>query len=138
MGLPIPQSTMNRSVNAIDIYRGQNSDIQLNLKTPSTDVDCNPKFIPFDLTGCTLYFTVKLRGNSRPLISKDSTDSSEISIISPSTCGQAIIYLLPTDTSMLDIEKYYYDVWVVTGTAATYPVIKVSEFNVLLPITEIS
>ncbi len=136
MGISIPQSTMSKSANALEVYRGQSRDVELITTAPVVDVDGNPKAVPFDLTGCILYFTVKLTGNSsKTLISKNSTDSSQILIETPAKLGKAIIYLLPADTKYLEPDKYQFDVWVRQPTGEVYPVVEVSEFVVLQPIT---
>lgn len=136
MGLSLPQSTMSKSPNALEVYRGQSKDIEVVITTPSTDVDNNPITIAYDLTGCTLYFTVKIRSSTtKSLISKVSTDPSQIEIETPVKLGKAIIHLLPADTKYLEPDAYQFDVWVKTPSNSVYPVVAVSEFVLLQPIT---
>src|ERR1700744_1918251 len=117
MGISIVQSNMSPSSNLIEIYRGQSKDIQLNLTQPSTDPYGKPISIPLDLTGCSLYFTMKEHSlDPDPLILKTTADDTQILIGTPATCGNATIFLLYSDTFYLEpssvSKKYYYDVWV--------------------------
>lgn len=138
MGISIPQSTMSRSPNALEVYRGQSLDVELIASQPTVDVDNNPTTKPFDLTGCTIYFTVKLNGsNVRALITKTSADSTQIQIETPPTLGKAIIFLAPADTKNLEPDTYQFDVWVRIPNGEVFPIVEVSEFVVLQPITVI-
>lgn len=86
---------------------------------------------PVDLTGASVYFSVRTtNGSPVLLIGKDTTDSANIEIIPPDTCGNAVVHISPIDTQHMDPGEYVFDIWVVLSTGKRIPVIEPSEFVV--------
>jgi hypothetical protein len=113
--------------NAVQVIRG--TSLTLNL----TVVDASSN--PVNLTGCSIYMTVKSSlSDITNLFQKSTQNGSQITITAP-TAGQAQIYLLPSDTQTLDIRDYYFDVWVVLVSGARYAVIPPSTFTVQAGVT---
>lgn len=84
----------------------------------------NDDEIPFDLTGCTIYFSMRREEwEDEPLIVKISTDSSQILILDAKS-GLARIFLVPDDTHRLDPGFYVFDVWVVRASGERVPVLE--------------
>lgn len=138
MGLSIQNSNMSESPNLIEVYKGASKEIELEIKKPDEDVDGNSIESDFDLTGCTLYFSVRKSLNDpRSLIGKTSDDSDQIEILEPLVEGGAIIYLDYTDTNLMEPGKYFFDVWVKKPDGKRFPVIEPSEFVILPAVTVI-
>ena len=136
MGISLVSSTMSPAPNLVELYKGQDKDIELILTETAFDVDKNPIDVPFDLTGCTLYFQVRSSGESTIIvIGKKSTDITQILIETPPVCGKAIIHISHADTEYLEPGKYLFDVWVKRVDGKRYPVVELSEFVIKLPIT---
>jgi hypothetical protein len=60
------------------------------------------------LTGDTLTFEVFVKGNAVPVITKSTDTPTEITI---SASNEITIFIVPADTSTLDIGRYYYRIW---------------------------
>jgi hypothetical protein len=106
--------------NSIEMYRGTSKTFILEVTDEAGDV--------VNLTGCTIYFTVKERLEEvNPLIQKKSSDAMEIDIYDP-TGGKAKIYLNPADTQALALKPRTFDVWVVLSSGKRYVVIPPSDF----------
>lgn len=85
---------------------------------------------PQDLTGATLYFTVRIRESDEfPVIQKISTDSNQIEIPNP-TDGKAKVYLRSSDTAGLRPRRYVYDIWVVLPDGNRYVVVPTNVFEI--------
>lgn len=100
-----------------DLFRGDSHEL---------DVAIAKDGVPLNITGCTLRFTAK-RDKSDPdleaVISKVSTDSSEIEI-TDALNGEATIHLVPGDTAALtQVTTLYYDVQVTDGTGRVSTVV---------------
>ena len=118
----------DRTTSSVEVYKGESKTLQL------TILDCERNAV--DLTGATLYFTVKGNLNDcKVLFQKTSAQASEILILSPATDGVAEIYISPSDTSALDAGDYKYDIWVVLSSGKQVPVIAPSLFKVIQPVT---
>lgn len=94
----------------------------------------------FDLTGSTVFFTVKRRlEDMSPLISKTSDVITEIEILTPQSdptkTGKAKIFVLPSDTAGLQIGNVVVDVWVVLPTGAQKRVVSTQTVCVEQPVT---
>lgn len=138
MGISILQSTMSRSPNAIEIYKGASKDIELDIKQPGEDVDGNPLDDAFDLTDCTVYFCVRKElDHPKALITKTSVLNSEIDLILPLIAGKAIIFISYNDTKLMTPGVYYFDVWVKKPDGKRFPVVEPSEFIILPAVTYI-
>lgn len=96
---------------------------------------------PFDLTGSTVFFTVKKRvKDKRALISKTSDDVTEIEILLPQTDeankGKAHIFVATQDTRRLGcLNEVVVDAWVVTTTGDTKRVVQTLVVDVEQPVT---
>ncbi|MHA2274138.1 MAG: hypothetical protein ACXAC2_00120 [Candidatus Kariarchaeaceae archaeon] len=60
------------------------------------------------ITGDTLTFEVFIKGDAVPVITKSTDTPTEITI---SASNEITVFLLPADTSVLDIGRYFYQVW---------------------------
>ena len=122
--------------NAIEIYQGSSMSLLLTVKRPSDD---NPNtLVWFDLTGATIYFTVKKYvGDSEALIHKNSLTAAYAEI-TDARGGLAKVYLSPGDTATLNAGDYEYDAWVVLSSGKRYPVIHKSIFRVLPSVTRLA
>jgi hypothetical protein len=113
-----------------EIYRGQDKTY---LVTVVDDAGA-----AIDLTGGTMFFRVSdTPGSAHLIIAKSSAVGAEITFLAQSgaTLGQAEIYIVPADTSDLEADVYYYDVWFQLGSGKRYPVIPPSRFEVLPPVS---
>lgn len=136
MGISIVKSNMSQSPNLIEVYRGASKEIELDIKKPGTDVDGNPIDEPFDLTGCTVYFSVRKEVTSpKVLIVKSSVLDTEITLSLPLTDGKATIILDYLDTKLMEPGKYVFDVWVKKSDGKRFPVVEPSEFVILPAVT---
>jgi hypothetical protein len=140
MALTAVNSKITKSGNAIEIYKGQSKDIEVDLTQPGIDPRTNlPADVSVDLAGAVMYCSVRSEpGNPILLIKKVSTDVTQISFTAPTTSGVAVIHFGPLDTYKLEADTYVFDVWVVLSGGKTYPVIEVSEFIVKQPVTIIA
>ena len=139
-GLTQSSSTMSKSANSLEVYRGQSDSLQIGIVRDEEDPNCKckPSEVAQDLTGATVYFTVRLRiGDTETVIKKTSVNILEIQIQTPATNGIATIYINPEDTSLLNSGTYYFDVWVKLAGGKQYPVIEPSEFIIKEPVTVI-
>jgi hypothetical protein len=91
-----------------------------------------------DLTGSTLYFTVRNGANVQQF-QKISSNPAQIEILTQSgaTLGQADVKLVPSDTSALPAGEYKYDAWIVLASSKRYAIIPPSIFRVEIPVTVI-
>lgn len=90
-----------------------------------------------NITGWAAKFTVKeyetdTYANAKI---KKSTDLPTEILISAPASGQLIVYIIPADTSNLDIKTYYYDLEMTTDTGKIYTTHR-SEFTILYDITD--
>lgn len=116
-------------MSAIEVFRNDRKAINLNF----TDGDGQP----IDITGWTVYFTVRIRTTLRGL-TETSTDADAViaktqtSHISPSE-GQTQIILSKDDTN-IDDRNYQYDVQTKSGTGVITTIIS-DEFIVKPDVT---
>lgn len=121
------QPTLLAPVNAVTVIRGSSKTFQL------TVVDRFGK--PVDLTGATLFFTVKVKTEDPyPVIQKKSSDPTQILITNPKG-GVAQIYLQPQDTANRDPLVHVFDAWVSLVGGKRYPVIPPSTFEIVPGVT---
>jgi len=80
---------------------------------------------PFNLTGCTVYFTAKSKEiDTTPFIFKSSLNENQIKIIDAEK-GLLEIYIVPSDTALLKRQSsYYFDITVKTTNDKVYTVYK--------------
>ena len=98
--------------NALTLVRGTTKTIALTVLDEAGDA--------FDLTGATIWFTMKkVIADEAFVVQKKSDVSTEIAIMVAKE-GTCEIYLLPADTQLLDVREYVFDIWVVTAAGARY------------------
>jgi hypothetical protein len=119
--------------NAVSIYRGVSKTLKLTVAQTDDDGDA----VPVDLTGASVYFTVKKElKDTIPVIRKSTAQITEVEVTDPKA-GEAAIYLNPVDTQTLEPGQYLFDVLVVLASGKRYIVVKVSIFEVLAGVTVI-
>jgi hypothetical protein len=91
-----------------------------------------------DLTGSTLYFTVKTQAGVLQF-QRVSTDTAQIEILpqTGATLGQADVKLVPSNTASMPAAEYKYDAWIVLVSGKRYAIIPPSIFRVEIPVTVI-
>lgn len=100
------------SENSLEFLQGQSKTLEL---TITQDVDGTEE--KFDLTGATIYFTVKCDVRDRDnQLQKTSLVVAEIEVAADPREGTAKIYFVPEDTKGLEPGQYVYDIVVVSGT----------------------
>ena len=115
--------------NSVEIVRGSSKTLKLKV------TDGNGEIV--NLTGATIYFTVKKNVKDElSLIDKSSLSISEIEIPNP-TDGTALIYLIPQDTASLAATNYTFDVWVVLSSGERFVVVQPSVFKVTVGVTNL-
>lgn len=120
--------TTQLGADTIEIYKGESKTLLLTVLDENRD--------PQDLTGATLTMTVRKRiTDTATVITKVSTTVTEIEIQAPATGGLAKIFLTPADTSSLAPGDYVYDIWTELASGRKSPVIKPSQFVILLAVT---
>lgn len=138
MAISGANSNISKSSNAVDLYQGESKDLDLEILQEVKDVNGVPMEEPVDLTGATLYFSVRTKANSPDLlIDKQSSNILNIEILSPATAGRAVIHLVPADTRSLSPNDYVFDIWAVLSSGKRVPVVEISEFIVKEPVTKI-
>ena len=92
-----------------------------------------------NLTGATLYFTVKNSTLVTTLFAKVSSNVAQIEILTQSglTLGQADVKIVPSDTSSAAAATYTYDAWAVLSSGKRYQIIPNSSFVLTAPVTVI-
>jgi hypothetical protein len=119
--------------NSIEIHRGQSKTLSLTVSEMLEDGTSKP----VDLTGATVYFSVKVsETDQQPLFQKISTSPSQIEITTP-RLGKVRIYLEPADTKTLDPHEYKFDIWAVLASGKRYPVVPPSTFLVKPGVTRL-
>lgn len=77
---------------------------------------------PIDISNATCYFTVKVRkDDTAPTIQKSTAVSGE-GEIGAANKGEMYFYLVPADTSGLEIRQYVFDIKVVLSSGKVYTV----------------
>ena len=121
-------SYLNTS-NLLEIVRGTSKTLDVTVLDEDGD--------PFDLTGATIWFTVKkVISDEFAVIQKKSDVPAEI-VITDARAGTCEIYLLPDDTRLLDVREYVFDIWVVTAAGARYLVAGPSTLELQNSVTRI-
>lgn len=95
------------------IYKSQHKDYEINVSDVGGQTN---------ITGFTVAFYVRETVSGDPIIEKTTNEVTEIKIIDGSK-GEAELYLVPADTSSLDVGKYYYEVWITDLNSKTRPVL---------------
>lgn len=95
------------------IYKSQHKDYEINV------ADALGKT---NITGFTVAFYVKETVSGDPIIEKTTAEVTEIKITDGSK-GEAELYLVPADTSSLDVGKYYYEIWITDLNSKDRPIL---------------
>lgn len=138
MSISDTSSNITKSSNTIELYQGESLDVDLEIVQEIPDVNGNLQDQPVDLTGATIYFSMRMKASAPELlISKSSANLLEIEIVAPPQNGDAIIHLLSSDTKHQPPGDYVFDVWVVLSSGKSVPVIEISTFTVKEPVTKL-
>jgi hypothetical protein len=138
MSISGTSSNITKSSNSVDLYQGESKDLDLEIVKEVKDINGVLVEEPVDLTGCTIYFSVRTKTNSPDLlISKTSTNALAIEVLTPLTDGKAIIHLASDDTKNMDPSEYVFDVWVTLSSGKNVPVVEVSAFIVNAAVTKL-
>ena len=138
MAISDTSSNITKSSNTIELYQGESMDIDLEIVQEVPDVNGNPEDQPVDLTGATVYFSMRMKASAPELlIGKNSSNLLEIEIVNPPRNGDAIIHLVSSDTKHTPPGDYVFDVWVVLSSGKSVPVIEISTFTVKEPVTKL-
>ena len=139
MARSVETSNINKSSNSVEIYRGQSLDLELELTIDEKQPDGQVKEVPLKLGGVGIYLMVKRNiGDERPIISKSTANALEIEIVGDPDDGLALIHFDPTDTKDEIPGELVFDVWVELSSGKRYPVVEVSLFSILKPVTVIA
>jgi hypothetical protein len=131
-------SNITKSSNSVDLYQGETKDLDLLIVKEVKDVNDVTVEEPVDLTGATIYFSVRRKASAPELlIGKDSTNILSIEIVAPPTSGQVIIHMLADDTKHMAAGEYVFDIWVVLSSGKRAPVVEISEFIVKEAVTKL-
>jgi len=85
--------------------------------------------LPYDLSGCIGYLSVKFRREDAALIFQKATNVVAEGEIATPESGLMDFYLLAADTADEDPGSYVYEVQVVTGAGKRYSVVTLSPFE---------
>ncbi len=127
------------STTPITVTKGESKTLRVTVKDSITK-------LPVDLTGCKVWFTVKVRVEDvGAVITKRNLaaggDDTQIEILLPQTGtdkGRFLIYLLSADTACLDANlTYICDVWIELTSGKRYAVIKKRSFVVEAAVTTV-
>jgi hypothetical protein len=106
----------------LEIAKGENKTFGFTHKDTSGNI--------ITLVGATVHFAVRTTAKATTaLITKSSATPSEITIDDAAN-GHANIFLVPGDTSALDVEDYVYDIWVVDSSALRNQAVEATRFRV--------
>jgi hypothetical protein len=100
---------------SIDMYANNNRTFRVYVKTPELNI--------VNVTGATGIFTFKKTKDDPPLFTKSTAIPAQGAIGSPDQ-GELLFYIVPADTSGLDIRQYVFDVRVTLATGKTYTVLE--------------
>lgn len=113
--------------NALAIIKGTSRTYEVQVQ----DEHCEP----VNLTGCTMYFTVKERiDDVAPLFQKSSLNALEIQFTDPEG-GIARVYVQPADTFNAKVKPYVFDIWLILTTGKRYVIVPPSTFEIQPSVT---
>lgn len=116
---------------ALTMYVGESKNFTITV----LDENCDP----IDLSSHVLYFSVKddicKIEPGDVLVYKDSTVSSQIEILSPESNGKATIKIGAADIAGLDIQSYFYDVWLELPSGVRRLISGPAAFSIQQPVT---
>jgi hypothetical protein len=107
-----------------DIYAGNDKTYRVYVK----DKDLNT----INLTGATVVMTWRKTKDGSNIIQKSTANPSEGAITDP-THGEAMIYIVPPDTTSLEIRQYVFDVTVTVASGKVYTIAE-GVINLLEPV----
>ena len=136
MARAIEISNINKSSNSVEIYRGQSLDLELEMTIDEEQPDGEVKEVPLKLTGVSVFLSVKKDiCDTRPIIYKTTASALEIEVKGDPDDGFVLIHFDPTDTKDEEPGEMVFDVWVELASGKRYPVVEVSIFKILKPVT---
>jgi len=138
MSIDVLSSTISKSAQALEIWKGQSLDIEMEIVKKETQPDGTVKLVAENLTNAVIKFTVRdSPGSPGALILKTTDDVAQVEILSPATDGLFTVHLVPSDTASMEPrpEDYVFDIWIELSSGDRGPVIEVSEFIVREPVT---
>ena len=139
MARSIETSNINKSSNSVEIYRGQSLDLELELTVDEKQPSGEVKEVPLKLGTVSIFLSVKKDiDDTRPIIEKSTATALEIEIVGDSDDGIALIHFDPADTKDEAPGELVFDVWVQLSSGKRYPVVEVSLFTILKPVTVLS
>lgn len=107
------------------LYQSNNRRLRVYVRSPDGDI--------INLTGATCVFSVKLtKGDASTVIQKSTAVPGE-GMIGSADQGECFFYILPADTSALDIAQYVFDIGVTLSDGSFYTVVD-GVLNLLKPI----
>jgi len=101
---------------SFDIYAGNNRQLRVLVR----DEDLNV----IDITGATAVFTVKTTKSAASASISKSTAVSGEGQIGAADEGEIFFFLVPADTSSLDVRQYVFDVKVTLSSGNAYTVVE--------------
>jgi len=136
MARSIETSNINKSSNSVEIYRGQSKDLELELTTDEKQPSGEVEEVPLKLGGASIFLAVKRDlCDERAIITKSTASALQIEIVGDPDNGLALIHFDPTDTKDEEPGDLVFDVWVELSSGKRYPVVEVSKFEILKPVT---
>jgi hypothetical protein len=136
MARSLETSNISKSSNSVDIYRGQSLDLELEMTVDEEQPSGEVEEVPLKLTGVSVFLSVKKDINdTRPIIEKSTASALEIEVKGDPDDGIVLIHFDPTDTKDEEPGEKVFDVWVILASGKRYPVVEVSIFKVLKPVT---
>jgi len=108
-----------------EIYRGSDRRIRVYVK----DGDLNV----VDLSGATCVFTMR-ETKDEPVVLQKSTSVPGEGQIGAADEGECFFFLVPSDTSSLNIEQYVFDVGVTLADGSVYKSVAEGVVNLLQPV----
>ena len=136
MARSVEISNINKNSNAVEIYRGQSLDLELELTTDEKQPDGEIKEVPLKLGNVIITLSVKREiADERAIITKSTADALQIEVIDDPDNGIALIHFDPADTKDEETGDLVFDVWTELASGKRYPVVEVALFKILRPVT---
>lgn len=136
MARAVEISNINKSSNAVEIYRGQSKDLELEMTVDKEQPSGEVEEVPLKLGGVSIFLSVKRDiDHTKPIIYKSTDDALQIEVKGDPDDGIALIHFDPGDTKDEIPGDLVFDVWVQLSSGKRYPVVEVALFKILKPVT---
>ena len=136
MARSVEISNINKSSNSVEIFRGQSLDLELELTVDEEQPSGEVKEVPLKLANVIITLSVKRTiDDTRAVITKSTADALQIEVKGDANDGIALIHFDPADTKDREPGELVFDVWVELASGKRYPVVEVSLFEILKPVT---